>query len=52
MPIRRVALEDLERSVETIEKTGRLTALTMAGDGAVIVAYEKVRKVGARETRG
>lgn len=51
MPIQRVALADVEKSVETIERTGRVTALTMVGEGAVLIVFEKTRKQGARETR-
>lgn len=52
MPVKRVPLDDLEAAVESIERSARLVSLTMVGEGAVLVAYEKTRKQDARETRG
>lgn len=53
MPVLRVPLDDnLERAVDSIERTARITQVLPHGDGCLLVFIEENRKPGAKETRG
>jgi len=50
MPVQRVALEDLEQAVETLERTSRIVAMSVTNGNAVLIVHEAKRGQG-RETR-
>lgn len=53
MPVLRVPLDDnLERAVDSIERTARINQVLPAGDGCLLMFVEEKRNPGAKETRG